>query len=411
MLMRRAMGLRDPTTRYNESDGKTMDELVKFLRAFGIDENASSAPDAMRSSPVAAAHRILTNAVGAMPIDLLMKTPDSRRKEVAEHPALYPLTVRANRHMSPMIMKKVMMSTAFWHGEAFAYIDKGGMHYELVPMPPGAVLYEDPKTDDRWYMFSSGTDEPMRKFHEDELLHIFFDTCDGVHGIGVLGMAKEALKTELNSQKYAGKFYSQGARPSGIIEVPTKLDKENKEKVRKSFERAVSGMDNAFRVAVVDLGMKYTQLGISQRDAQYIESRQFTVEEVARFTGIPMHKLQAGKQSYESNEAQGIDFAVSTLQGHVVQWEEEMRYKLLELSEQQRMYWKFNLAAEMRGDNKSRAEFYRIMVANSIMTPNECRGLEDRDDKENGDELLVTKNLTTLENIVNGAEEGGMTNA
>lgn len=415
MLTRRALRAREPTGRYNEGESKdmTMGELAKFLRSFSSNEQAGSEESALRSSPVAAAHRILTNAIGAMPVDLYQHTQDHRRQEVENHESLYPLLVRANAHMSPMIFKKVMMSRAFWYGEAFAYIDKTKIPWELIPMPPGYSLFVDPDTGERWYLFSAGSDIPPRKFHEDELLHVFFDTCDGLQGIGFLQMARESLKTELNAQKYAGKFYSQGARPSGIIEVPTKLDQPNKEKVRDAFERAVGGMNNAFRVAVMDLGMKYTQLGLTQKDAQYIESRQFTVEEVARFTGIPMHKLQAGKQSYNSNEAQGIDFVVSTLQATVVQWEEEFRYKFLLPGQQRTMYYKFNLAAEMRGDNESRARFYQIMIANSVYTPNECRALEDKDDKENGDKLLATKNLTTLENTVKGnndAKKGSVTN-
>ena len=404
MLMRRVMRAREPTARQNEGEGTimTIDDLAKF---FASNESAGTEAAAMKSSPVAAAHRIWTNAIAAMPIDLYRKSK-GKRQEVDDHPALYPLTVRANAHMSPMICRKVLASTAFWHGEAFAYIDRSARIPQHIPMPPGHTLYVDPDTGDRWYMFTVdvGGKSETRKFHEDELLHVYFDTTDGKRGVGLLEMARESLKTELNAQKYAGKFYTQGARPSGVIEVPTKLSPENKDKVRESFERAVGGMSGAYRVAVMDIGMKYTQLGLSQKDAQYIEQRQFTVEEIARFTGIPMHKLQAGKQSYESNEAQGIDFVVSTLQAVVVQWEQEMRYKLLAPDEQKSMYFKFNRAAEMRGDNESRARFYQIMVANSIMTPNECRALEDRDTKENGDELLTTKNLTTLQNIVAGGE-------
>lgn len=415
MIMRRAVRAREPTAQYAESGEKdmTISELVKFLRCFENNERVTSAATAMKSSPVAAAHRILTNAIGAMPVDLYQRTPDKRRQEVEYHPSLYPLIIRANAHMSPMIFKKIMMSRAFWYGESFAYIERTQAKWELIPMPPEYTTYEDPKTGDLWYLFSVGNGIAPRKFHEDELLHVFFDTCDGRRGIGFLEMARESLQTELNAQKYAGKFYSQGARPSGVIEVPTKLDQPNKDKVRDAFERSVGGVSGAFRVAVMDLGMKYTQLGISQKDAQYIESRQFTVEEVARFTGIPMHKLQSGKQSYESNEAQGIDFVVSTLQSIVVQWEEEMRYKLLLPEQHRMMYYKFNLMSEMRGNSESRARFYQIMVANGIMTPNECRALEDRDDEENGDALLATKNLTTLKMLVNGTAntaKGGVTN-
>lgn len=398
--------MRNPFRRKNEeakSEILTTEQLMQLWErheeAFG-----GKAPQAMTLSPVAAAHRILTNSMGALPVDLFRKK-GNRRESVDDHETLYPLTVRANANMSPFMFKKIMESKAFWYGEAFAYIDRSGPVMELIPLPDRPEKYEDNKGG-RWYVFTGDEKnvDLTRKFHEDELLHIYFENGDGKRGMGMLDMARQAIATDISSQKYAGKFYKQGARPSGVIEVPTKLDAEKKEKVRKSFEKAVGGMDNAFRVAVMDLGMKYTQLGISQRDAQFIESRQFTVEEVSRFTGVPLHKLQSGKQSYESNEAQGIEYVVDTLRPRAIQWEEEMRYKLLMPAERLGMYYRLNLAAEMRGDNASRSAFYQRMVGYSVMTPNECRRLEEMNDDPNGDELLATKNLTTLKTLVKGGE-------
>ena len=398
--------MRKPFRRKNEAEQGTILTTEQLLQLWEKieDEFDGRAPKAMTLSPVASAHRILTNSMGSLPVDLYKKE-NGRRISVEDHPVLYPLTVRANAHMSPFLFKKTMESKCFWYGEAFAYIDRTQGYIELIPLPDKPELYEDNRGN-RWYLFSGDEKnvDLTRKFHEDELIHIYFENGDGKRGTGMLDMAKQAISTDLNAQKYAGKFYKQGARPSGVIEVPTKMDQANKEKVRKAFERAVGGMDNAFRVAVMDLGMKYTQLGISQRDAQFIESRQFTVEEVARFTGIPLHKLQSGKQSYESNEAQGIEYVVDTLRPRAIQWEEEMRYKLLMPTERLNMYFRMNLAAEMRGDNASRSAFYQRMVGYSVMTPNECRRLEEMNDDPNGDELLATKNLTTLKTLVKGGE-------
>lgn len=382
----------------------TSEELIQLWERVE-DEFDGKVPKAMRVSPVSAAHRILTNSMGALPVDLYEKD-GRKRRPVDDHRSLYPLTVRANANMSPFMFKKVMESKCFWHGEAFAYIDRTGEHVQLLPMPDYPELHED-DAGERWYLFSGDARGVTlsRKFHETELIHLYNETGDGRRGIGMLQMARDTISTDLNAQKYAGKFYKQGARPSGVIEVPTKLSPENKDKVRETFERAVSGMDNAFKVAVVDLGMKYTQLGISQKDAQFIESRHFTVEEVARFTGVPMHKLQSGKQSYESNEAQGIEYVTDTLRPKAVQWEEEFKFKLLLPEERERMYFRLNLAAEMRGDDKSRGAFYQIMIGYGLMTPNEGRRLEELDDDPNGDQLLVTKNLTTLSALTKGGEE------
>ena len=393
--------------RKNESDSEsvilTTEQLIALWER-AQEEFDGHAPQAMRISPVAAAHRILTNSMGALPVDLYRKS-GNKREDISDHRTLYPLKIRANANMNPFLFKKIMESKCFWYGEAFAYIERRGEHIELIPLPDNAQLHVT-ENGERWYVFTGDVKgvDLTRKFHENELIHLYNETADGVRGVGMLKMARDTISTDLNAQKYAGKFYKQGARPSGVIEVPTKLDKENKDKVRNAFERAVGGMDNAFRVAVMDLGMKYTQLGISQKDAQFIESRQFTVEEVSRFTGVPMYKLQAGKQSYESNEANGIEYVTDTLRPKAVQWEEEFRFKLLLPEERDSMYFRLNLAAEMRGDNKSRSAFYQIMTDHGIMSPNECRRLEELNDDPNGDALLVTKNLTTLERLVEGGE-------
>lgn len=388
----------------SESVILTSEQLIALWERIQ-EEFDGKAPKAMELSPVAAAHRILTNSMGALPVDLYRKA-NGRRETVENHRALYPLTVRTNVNMSPFLFKKVMESKCYWYGEAFAYIDRSKEHIELLPMPDNPQLYET-ESGERWYVFTGDVKgvNLTRKFHEDELIHLFNETGDGRSGVGMLSMARQTISTDLSAQKYAGKFYKQGARPSGVIEVPTKLDNENKDKVRNAFERAVGGMDNAFRVAVMDLGMKYTQLGISQKDAQFVESRQFTVEEVSRFSGVPMYKLQAGKQSYESNEQNGIEYVTDTLRPKVVHWEEEFRYKLLLPQERENMYFKMNLAAEMRGDDKSRGAYYQVMIDHGIMRVNECRRLEELDDDPNGDVLLVTKNLTTLERLVEGGED------
>lgn len=401
----RTLRTRSPTQSPRAETTTTVLTLDELLEAWAQD-SATRPSAALASSPVAAAHRILTNSIGAMPVDMYERQ-GTRRISVSDHRTLYPLQIRANPWMSPMIYKKIMMSRCFWYGEAFAYPDLSVYPMQLIPLPPQPTLFEDPDTGERWYSFQPNPEIQPRKFNERELIHHYFETGDGKSGVGLLQIARKAIETDLNAQTYAGKFYSQGARPSGVVEVPGKLEQPLKDKVRDSFERMVGGLDGAFRIAVIDNGMKYTQLGISQKDAQFVESRNFSVEEISRFSGVPLHKLQSGKQSYESNEAQGIDYVVGTLQPIVVQWEQEYRYKLLLESERRSMYYKFNLAAEMRGDNKARAEFYQIMIANSVMEPDECRALEELDARGgNAGKLLVTKNLTTLENISADTAEG-----
>ncbi len=382
----------------------SLDDLLK-----GWSDDSAGIGSAMQLSPIAAAHRILTNSMGALPIALHKKTGE-KRESITEHRTLYPLTVRANPDMSPMIFRKIMMSQAFWYGETFACgVDRAPGVYpmELLPLPQPSLRMRD-RGGNLWYAFE--VNGVSRKLSEPELIHNFFDTSDAKSGLGILDIARQTVKIDRASQRFAGNFYSHGARPSGIVEVDSEMGPEQKEIVRNAFERMVGGVDNAFRTAVLDQGMKYTPLGISQRDAQYVESRNFNVEEVARFTGVPLPKLQAGKQTYNTNEAQGIDYVVSTLQPQAVQWEQEYAYKLLTADElNSGMYYRFNLAAEMRGDNKSRADFLVAMIRGGIYKPNEARAFEEKDADPDGDTLMASKDLAPLRDIVSGAVSGNAT--
>ena len=161
---------------------------------------------------------------------------------------------------------------------------------------------------------------------------------------------------------------------------------------------------------MLNRGYKYTPLGLTQSDAQYIETRDFGVEEVSRFTGIPKHMLQSGKESYESNAQQRVVFVQDTLGAYVVQWEQENTYKcLLAAQRLSGLYFKGNLSVLLRGDDKSRAEYLTKMVAYSLMSPDEARALDERNPIPGGlgQRFLATKNLASLEAVLKGEEQNG----
>ena len=390
---------------------------ISLVDVFGRQYNAQTVVGTTNSlllSPVAAAHRILTNSLGNLPVGLYRKL-DERRESITDHRTLTVLQQRSNPVMSPFLLKKTLMSDCFWHGEAFArpIYSAGGTKLEELRYYPHDRVSRVETTTKRgkeiWYRLTE-PDGKANVWAPDEIIKFLFDSSDGEEGYGLLDLAKQTIRTDLSAQTYGEKFYSNGARPSGILETNEKLDPPAKQKARNTFMNMVGGSENAYRVAVLDLGLKYTPLGITQSDAQFMESRNFTVEEISRFTGIPLYKLQAGKQSYQSNEQQGIDYVVNTLQPIVTQWEQELTYKLLTRREREAgMYFRFNLEAEMRGDSKSRAEFYRSMIEHGVYTVDECRTLEELPPLPDGlgEKPLITKNLDSLEHVLDADREKG----
>lgn len=374
---------------------------------FSGDDIPTGQRTAEQESPIAAAHRILTNAMSIMPMTVYRRT-EQGRYPVALPELDYLLKVRPNARMGPALCRKVLMSQAFWHGEGYLGIfrDRTGRITDLIPLPTeGRTIRKDQDSGQMWYDFT--VDGLTRTFAPSELVIVFFDTYDGLCGKGVLALAKASIAADAGAQRYARKFYQNGARMSGIVTVNTDMGREARDRLKKEFSQYAS--DSMFKVAVLDREMTYTPIGLNQKDAQFIEGRNFTVEEVSRFTGIPQYMLQSGKQAYSSNEQQQLDFVISTLQPYVTQWEEEFQYKLLSRRQlEDGLYMRMNVAARLRGDNESRSRFYEKMVSSGVYCPDDCRALEEKDPLPDGlgARFYMTKNLDTVEHIVSG-EEGG----
>ena len=391
---------------YTELDYEAM--LRRIERIFSLDNGAPeiAVANAEQLSPVAAAHRILTDSMSVLPIALRRKA-GGERQELDTRPDLdYVLHCRMNDAMSPAMGKKILMSQAFWHGLGAAYIERDalGRVTGLYPLQTAGYQYmRDRDTGQSWYAFT--VDDMTRKFQPGDLLLCFFETYDGKHGRGMLDLARETVATDRAAQKYLRKFYAGGGTLSGVLEISTDATPETREKVRKAFQSYASDMDSVYKMAVVDKGMKYTPIGISQSDAQFIESRGFSVAEVARFTGIPEFMLQSGKQSYNSNEQQQLVFVTNALVPHVTMWEQEWAYKLFTDAElRDGCYMRFNVSALMRGDDATRSKFYQTMVYSGIYNLDECRALEEMNPMPDGlgQNFFITKNLDTVGHIVSG---------
>lgn len=361
-------------------------------------------------SPVAAAHRILCNDFGMIPFSLYRKDGEAR---IPEHdPDLDRVfKVRPTDNMTPYMLGRTVMSNAFWHGFGAVWNrrDGSGRIVERIPLPSDSCqIRQDPESGQCFYDYN--VDGVFRTFTGYELSFLFFESYDGIRGRGFLDLARETIGTEGAAQRYGRKFYQNGAMISGVVEVDTDLDPAGRDRIKKQFARFSPYGNDAFKVAVLDRGYKYTPLGLTQSDAQYIESRQFSVEEVSRFTGIPKHMLQSGKESYESNAQQRVVFVQDTLAPYVVQWEQENSFKcLLAAQRRAKLYFKGNLSVLMRGDDKSRAEFYQKMIQNSVLNPDECRALEERNPIPGGlgAQFLATKNLGSLESVLKGEDDDG----
>lgn len=353
-------------------------------------------------SPVMAAHRILAGAMSVLPVGLYQKIGDARTP-VADKALDRVLRIRANPMMSPATIKRTLMSQAYWYGRGHLWIRRDpstGDVVQLLPLyTPDVKIRKDATIGQYWYECT--INGGMRTFDPDELITVLFESYDGIHGRGVLELANDTMSADANAQKYNRKFYSSGAKMSGVVSVDTDLGKEGRDKVKSEFKKYAN--DDAFTVAVLDRGMSYTPIGVKQADAQFLEGRSFSVAEISRFTGVPECMLQAGKQAYNSNAQQMLAFVTNTLLPHVVQWEQELAYKLLDSDRLlDGHYFRFNLAALLRGDDEARAKFFQAMVFSGLYCPDECRAMDEKNPIPGGlgKKFFMTKNLAPMEEII-----------
>ena len=389
-----------------ETQTLSQEELGRFLKNLFLtgEDVETGQRTAERLSPVAAAHRILSNSFGLIPFGTYVKDGDARR--AVHDPALDRLLkVRPNERMSPFLCQKLIMSNAFWHGFGACWNrrDGAGRLVARIPLPTECcTIRKDLESGHYWYDYN--VDGWQRTFAPYELSFLFFETYDGIRGRGLLDLARETVAMDTMAQRYGKKFYQNGARLSGIVSVDSDTNQKARDKVKSQFKQYAS--EDMFTVAVLDRNMTYTPLGVSQRDAQYIESRQFTAEEVARFTGIPKHMLQTGKESYDSNAQQRQNYVTDTLLPYVVQWEQEDGYKAIppDKRDGEGWYMRGNVAVLLRGDDLTRSQVYERMIRTSVYNPDECRAMEEKAPIPGGlgQQFLATKNLASLEAVLRG---------
>lgn len=355
---------------------------------------------------------ILSDSIGKLPNYLF----DSKtRRRIPDDPVLQLLNIRPNEAMTPTIRKKVLETSRLVDGNGYDWIlrdERTGRIRELIPVPGYLVEPWQDLSGRVWYTVTHPwTGEPMVLPNED-ICHYKGATRDGLKGVAVLRRASEVIASARAQQQYELGFYENGGQPSGVLQTDADLagpvdDPQNpgkkigrKDLLRREWERVHAGPSNSHRLAILDLGLKYTPIAATNADAQFVESKLVSIGDICRFFGVPLHFLGEGKQAYNSNEQQAIEYVVRTLNPIVTQYEEEQTWKILAKSQVDAgLEIKFNLLAEMKGDTASRADWYKSMREIGAFSVNDIRALEDMSDVAGGDTYYANLNNVPLEDF------------
>ena len=390
----RISGIRHPPRMTN--DGRIL--TLQDADGWPLIGAGASPSAAMKLSTVDRCVNVISDSMAKMPVYV----KDKHTKELIDNAFGRLMELRPNEAMAPSVYKKLMEVNRLLGGNAYALIIRSNRTAEIQELLPLPYTCVKPFHDEKgvlWYVVTLPDTGEMRKFRSWEVIHFKNFSYDGIVGVSTLQRASDVINNAKLAQAYEGKFLSQNARPAGVLEVDTHLEKNAKDTLREEWHKVYGGIDNAFRVAVLDLGMKYKQIGISNRDIQFVEGKSVSVEDIARFFGVPLYKLNAGKQSYSSNEQNSIEYVVSTMHPIVEQCEEENQHKCLfgfEIEAGARVH--IDMMVELRGDIASKGSWYKIMRETGAYSANHILAQEDMQliDDESGDEHLVSLNFVPL---------------
>lgn len=361
---------------------------------------------AMQMTAVYSCVRILAEAVAGLPLHLYRYTDNGSKEKAIEHPLYRLLHDEPNPEMTSFIFRETLMTHLLLWGNAYAQIVRNGKGevLGLYPLMPNKMSV-DRDTDGRlWYTYTRSTDEAPTmkgstvKLHPYDVLHIPGLGFDGLVGYSPIAMAKNAIGMGIACEEYGARFFANGAAPGGVLEHPGTV--KDPQKIRDSWNSVYRGTGNAHKVAVLEEGMKYTPIGISPEQAQFLETRKFQINEIARIFRVPPHMVgDLEKSSFSNIEQQSLEFVKYTLEPWVIRWEQSIMRALLTEDEKKTYFAKFNLEGLLRGDYQSRMNGYAIARQNGWMSANDIRRLENLDQipKEDGGDLyLINGNMLPL---------------
>lgn len=370
---------------------------------------------AMQTTAVYACVRILSEAIASLPVHVY-RYQNGGKEMVCDHPLYILLHDEPNPEMTSFVFRETMMSHLLIWGNAYAQIIRNGRGevLALYPLMPDKMSVERDKKGVLYYVYSRYTDENpnIRQMGEitlrqEEVLHIPGLGFDGLIGYSPIAMARNAVGMTMACEEYGASFFANGANPGGVLEHPGVL--KDPSKVRESWNAVYRGAGNAHKVAVLEEGMKYHQIGIPPEEAQFLETRKFQINEIARMYRIPPHMVgDLEKSSFSNIEQQSLEFVKYTLDPWVIRWEQALKKSLLLPDEKKEYFIKLNVDGLLRGDYQSRMSGYAIGRQNGWLSTNDIREMEDLNplsDEEGGNLYLINGAMTKLKDA--GAFAGG----
>lgn len=393
----------------------------RYYKDLGVETNSGARVDVDRALNYSAVYRaisLLSNTVAMLPLPVYRRLDNSEKERSPQHPLFRILHDKPNPEQSSFNYRSAIQGHLLLWGNAYSEIERDNMGNvkALWPLNParmtvkrksghwlsadderdqidhsaGSLIYE--------YRLSSGE---LKNFSSAQIFHLRGFSINGLIGYSPIRIARESIGLGLATEEAGARLFGQGMKPGGILTHPGKLGDVAYKRLKKDMNRAQSGLSNMHRLMILEDGVQWNQVGIPPEDAQFLETRKFQVIEIARWYGLPPHKLMDLERATFSNiEHQSIEFVTDSVMPWLVNWESAIQNTLFMEEEYETHFAEFLIAGLLRGDTATRYAAYAVGRQWGWLSANDIRRLENMNSiGEEGEQYLVPLNMVPASSV------------
>tara|TARA_R110002012_G_scaffold121469_1_gene270911 strand:+ start:753 stop:1943 length:1191 start_codon:yes stop_codon:yes gene_type:complete len=377
-----------------EKRGLSLDTIFPNNNSFDSDK-------ALTLTAVWCAIRLLAESVSSLPISVYTKQENGDKTEDTKSPIYKLVKFKPNYYQNKITFFEFIMLSICTTGNSYVQIvrNNSGTPTQLICLDPDKATVVIDNNELFYQIDGAGV------LDSSDILHFKTITDDGITGISPIDQCAKALKWSENLEEFGSTFFSNGAKPSSILQTDRALSDTALTRLKSSFANTYGKLKNSNSTIVLEEGLTFKPISISPEQAQFLASREFSISEVARIFRVQPHLLMdLTKSSFNNIEMQSQEFLTYTLMPYITRIEEEMNLKLFRTNELGKTFIEFNVNGLLRGDVKTRNEAYKSGITNGYMSINEVRRYENLNSIEGGDKHFMQLNMTTIEKIGEDAD-------
>jgi HK97 family phage portal protein len=357
-----------------------------------------------------ATRNVITETIGQIPLKIFRKNARGKEPDPA-HPLYYILHDQFNPEMTAYEGKELLTRGVADWGNGYAEIQYASPTSTQVkalwPLAPSRMTVDRDEFNRKRYRYRSAYYEAMggrgagfewiNDVRRPPILHLRMNTLDGLVGRGVIQILAECFGLAKATEEFGARFFSNNATPSMVATYKGKLNPQQKQNLRESWQRINGGLSNAHRLAILEHDIQIEKMGVDPNAGQFLETRMLQIEEIARILRVPLFLIQHMTKSTSWGtgiEQMMLGFVNITLMPWITLWQQSIARDLLNAKSFETHEAIFVVNSLVKGDFKSRMDGYKTQIEVGLATPNECRSLEDMNARtdEFGDEPMVPVN-------------------